>query len=57
MLTWPGYGLRGLVGHSLKSELLRPCLVVATPSDRMPGYLIVKGSPLPLLGKQSIVSL
>lgn len=47
MLTWPGYGLRGLGGHSVKSELLRPCLVVAKPSDPMPG------SPSPLLVKLS----
>jgi hypothetical protein len=47
MLTWPGYGLRGLGSHSVKSELLRPCLVVARPSDP------ILGSPLLLLDKLS----
>lgn len=54
MLTWSGYGLRELGGPSVKSELLRPCLVVARPSDKMSGYLIVKGSPLLVLDKFSI---
>lgn len=54
MLTCPGYGLRELGGHSVKPELLRPCLVLAGPSDRTPGYIIVKGAPLLLLDKLSI---
>lgn len=54
MLTWLGYGLRGLGGHSIKTELLVPCLVVARPSDRMPGYLILKDSSSPLFGKLNI---